>query len=57
MANSNVNMYPKAIKAVSGGYIDISGIVTHEFSFENAYNGFMEVIANQKDVVKAVIKF
>ena len=52
-----VNMYPKAIQAVSGGFIDISGIVTHEFEFDHTYEGFMEVIANPKDVVKAVIKF
>lgn len=52
-----VNMYPKAIQAVSGGFIDISGIVTHEFSFDKAFEGFEEVIANPKDVVKAVIKF
>ena len=52
-----VNMYPKAIQAVSGGFIDISGIVTHEFDFDHTYEGFMEVIANPADVVKAVIKF
>lgn len=52
-----VNMYPKAIQAVSGGFIDISGIVTHEFDFDHCFEGFKEVIANQKDVVKAVIKF
>lgn len=52
-----VNMYPKAIQAVSGGFIDISGIVTHEFEFDKAFEGFEEVIANPTDVVKAVIKF
>lgn len=51
------NMYPIAIGAVAGGFIDISGIVTHEYDFENAFEGFKEVIANAKDVVKAVIKF
>ncbi len=52
-----VNMYPKAIQAVASGAIDISGIVTHEYTFDKTYEGFIEVIANPKDVVKAVIKF
>jgi L-iditol 2-dehydrogenase len=51
-----VNMYPKSIQAVAGGAIDISGIITHEFDFENTFEGFEEVIANPMDVVKAVIK-
>ncbi len=52
-----VNMYPKTIQAVASGKIDISGIVTHEFTFDKTYEGFMEVIENKNDVVKAVIKF
>lgn len=51
-----VNMFPKTIQAVAGGFIDISGIVTHEFTFDKTYEGFMEVIGNKNDVVKAVIK-
>ena len=50
-------MYPKTIQAVASGKIDISGIVTHEFTFDKTYEGFMEVIGNKNDVVKAVIKF
>ena len=52
-----VNMFPKTIDAVASGRIDISGIVTHEFTFDKTYEGFMDVINNKNDVVKAVIKF
>ena len=50
------NMYSKAIQAVAGGIIDVSGIVTHEFDFVDTDKGFKYVINNKEDVVKAVIK-
>ncbi|ROR29290.1 L-iditol 2-dehydrogenase [Mobilisporobacter senegalensis] len=50
------NIYPKAINAISKGIIDVSGIVTHEFNFENTEEAFQFVINNKNDVVKAVIK-
>lgn len=50
------NIYPQAIKAISNGLIDISGIVTHEFDFEDTAKAFDYVINNKQDVVKAVIK-
>lgn len=50
------NLYPTAISAVSGGKIDITGIVTHEFDFDQASEAFDYVINNKNDVVKAVIK-
>lgn len=50
------NIYPQAIKAVSKGIIDISGIISHEFDFEEAAKAFDFVINNKRDVVKAVIK-
>ncbi len=50
------NIYPKAIKAISEGIIDVSGIVTHEFDFEDTAKAFDFVINNKNDVVKAVIK-
>lgn len=50
------NIYPQAIKAISKGIIDVSGIVTHEFSFDDAAKAFDFVINNKQDVVKAVIK-
>ncbi|PYG87109.1 L-iditol 2-dehydrogenase [Ruminiclostridium sufflavum DSM 19573] len=50
------NIYPTAIKAISKGIIDISGIVTHEFDFEDSAKAFDYVINNKQEVVKAVIK-
>lgn len=50
------NIYPKAIQAVAKGLIDISKIVTHEFTFEETEKAFDFVIHNKNDVVKAVIK-
>ncbi len=50
------NIYPKAINAIAKGIIDVSGIVTHEFNFEDTAKAFDFVINNKNDVVKAVIK-
>lgn len=50
------NIYPKAINAIAKGIIDVSGIVTHEFDFEDTAKAFEFVINNKNDVVKAVIK-
>jgi len=50
------NIYPKAIRAVAEGIIDVSGIVTHEFDFADTDIAFDFVIHNKNDVVKAVIK-
>jgi L-iditol 2-dehydrogenase len=50
------NIYPQAINAINKGIIDISGIVSHEFDFEDVSKAFDFVINNKQDVVKAVIK-
>lgn len=50
------NLYPAAIGAIADGKIDVKGIVTHEFEFEDTQRAFDYVIDNKEDVVKAVIK-
>jgi L-iditol 2-dehydrogenase len=50
------NIYPRAIASIADGLIDVSGIVTHEFDFEDTAKAFDFVINNKNDVVKAVIK-
>ena len=50
------NIYPSAIAAISSGLIDVSGIVTHEFDFDEIQKAFDYNIQNKNDVVKAVIK-
>ncbi len=50
------NIYPQAIQAISKGVIDISGIITHEFAFDDVSKAFDFVINHKEEVVKAVIK-
>ncbi|NLK34510.1 MAG: NAD(P)-dependent alcohol dehydrogenase [Gracilibacteraceae bacterium] len=50
------NLYPVAINAIASGTINVKGIVSHEFSFENTKEAFDFVVNNAKDVVKAVIR-
>ena len=50
------NIYPQAIKAIEKGIIDISGIITHEFSFDEVAKAFDFAINHKQEVVKAVIK-
>lgn len=50
------NIYPKAIGAISQGIINVEGLVTHEFDFEDTAKAFDYVVNNKNDVVKALIK-
>ena len=50
------NIYPQAIKAIAGGSINVSGIVTHEYVFDDIQKAFDVNINQKKDVVKVVIK-
>lgn len=50
------NVYPKAISAMAKGIIDVSGIVTHEFDFDDIQEAFECAINDKDNVVKAVIK-
>jgi L-iditol 2-dehydrogenase len=50
------NIFPKAVKLVSEGLIDIKGIASHYFDFKDIAKA-MEFVKNHKDeVVKAVVK-
>lgn len=50
------NLYPVAINAIANGSIDVKGVVSHEFDFENTKEAFDYVVSNPKDVIKAVIR-
>lgn len=50
------NIYPQAIKAIAEGVIDVSGIVTHEYAFEDIAEAFDVNINRKNDVVKVIIK-
>jgi L-iditol 2-dehydrogenase len=50
------NIFPTALKMVSDGKIDIKGIVSHTYDFEQIAGAMEFVMKNKQDVVKAVIK-
>ncbi|OBZ14976.1 alcohol dehydrogenase [Bacillus sp. FJAT-27264] len=50
------NIYPQAIKAISEGVIDVSGIVTHEFAFDDIAEAFDVNINRKNEVVKIIVK-
>ncbi|MCA9834412.1 MAG: NAD(P)-dependent alcohol dehydrogenase [Thermomicrobiales bacterium] len=47
--------YPLAIAAVAGGRVNLRGIVTHEYSFDDIQRAMDESIADKATVVKAVM--
>ncbi len=50
------NIFPTALKMVSDGKIDISGIVSHSFDFDEIGKAMEFVMNNKQDVVKAIVK-
>ena len=50
------NIYPMAIEAVSSGKINLKGIVTNIFDFDDIQEAMDVSIHNKDDVVKSVIK-
>ncbi|MCL2864120.1 MAG: NAD(P)-dependent alcohol dehydrogenase [Lachnospiraceae bacterium] len=50
------NLYPAAIKAVSGGLINLKAVVSHTFDFADLLESIDYCLTNKDDVIKAVIK-
>lgn len=50
------NLYPRAISAIASGAVDVDGVVTHEFAFDDIQKAFEAAINDKENVVKAVIK-
>ncbi|MCD6321637.1 MAG: NAD(P)-dependent alcohol dehydrogenase [Clostridiales bacterium] len=50
------NIFPTALKMVSDGKIDIKGIVSHSYDFEQIAEAMEFVMNNKEKVVKAIIK-
>ncbi len=50
------NIFPTALKMVSDGKIDINGIVSHSFNFEEVAAAMEFVMNNKEKVVKVIIK-
>lgn len=51
------NIYPMAIDAVASGKVDLKGVISHRYKFEELGRGFDESLHNKNDVIKAVIDF
>lgn len=51
------NLYPTAIAAISDGKIDISGIISDKYRFEDTARAFSETFKNAQHIVKSVIIF
>ena len=52
-----VNNFPTAIEAVSSGRINIKGIVSHRFGFEDTQQAFENALYHRSEVIKSVIEF
>lgn len=51
------NRYHTAIQAIASGKTDVSGIITHEFAFDELAAALRANTEDKNDVVKIVIKF
>ena len=50
------HIYPMAIEAVASGKVNLKGIVTNVFDFDDVQNAMDKSVANKAKIVKAVIK-
>lgn len=51
------NLYPTAIQAMSGGFINLKQIVNKEFRFDEMQHAIEECDANRQEIVKAVVRY
>ena len=51
------NLYPTTISAISSGKIDVAGIISNKFSFEDCAKAYAVTMENAADIVKSVIIF
>ncbi len=51
------NLYPVTIAAIADGKIDISGIISDKYKFEDTPKAFAETMKNAQNIVKSVIVF
>lgn len=49
-------IYPMAIDAVASGKINLKGIVTNIFDFDDIQNAMDKSISDKANIVKAVVK-
>ncbi len=51
------NLYPTTIAAIADGKININGIVSDKYKFEDTPKAFAETLKNAQNIVKSVIVF
>jgi len=51
------HIYPMAIEAVASGKVNIKGIITDIFAFDDIQNAMDKSVADKANIVKAVVKF
>lgn len=51
------NLYPTTIAAIADGKIDISGIISNKYKFEDTPQAYQETLKNVSNIVKSVIVF
>ncbi|MCL2051851.1 MAG: NAD(P)-dependent alcohol dehydrogenase [Lachnospiraceae bacterium] len=50
------HMYPLAIKAVAAGKVNLKGLVTDYFAFDDLQNAMDRSVADKENIVKAVVR-
>ena len=50
------HIYPMAIDAVAAGKVNLKGLATHIFDFDDLQNAMDQSVADKANIVKAVVK-
>ncbi|MEF9999251.1 MAG: NAD(P)-dependent alcohol dehydrogenase, partial [Lachnospiraceae bacterium] len=50
------HIYPMAIEAVAQGKVNLKGIATHIFEFDDIQNAMDSSVRDKAEIVKAVVK-
>lgn len=50
------HIYPMAIDAVAAGKVNLKGVVTHTFDFDDIQNAMDHSIADKANIIKAIVK-
>ena len=51
------NIYPAAIEAVAAGRVNLKGVVTHTFAFDDIQNAMDRSLSEKATIVKSVVSF
>lgn len=51
------NLYPTTIEAIANGKVDLKGLVSNRYSFEETPKAFAETYSDAKNIIKSVINY